>query len=477
MFFKQYYLGCLSHASYMIGDEKRGVAVVVDPQRDIEQYVKDAEARGLQITHVILTHFHADFLAGHIELRDQVGAKICLGARADAEFDFQALSHGEELQLGEVRLEILETPGHTPEGISILVYDLSKLNDIPHAVLTGDALFIGDFGRPDLLASIGVTAEELSEMLYDSVHNKLAKLPRETLVYPAHGAGSLCGRNLSDETVSTIGEQLQYNYAMQPMSLKEFQAVVLEDQPDAPDYFSHDAMLNRQERPNLSEAMKSSLEGLSLEGTLRQKMHDDVQLVDVRDAIDFEGAHLAGAINIGLRGKFATWAGTMLHKDGHLIVIADPGDEEEAIMRLGRIGFDNTIGYLKGGMATVGDREALLARIDRMTAKAVRDALDTDQPPAILDIRTAKEREAGFIPGSVNIPLNELNGRIDELGRARNLVVHCQGGYRSAIACSVLQQHGFAAVKDMVGGFNAWKTSGLPIQTPTETVTPYRRPA
>lgn len=307
-------------------------------------------------------------------------------------------------------------------------------------------------------------------MLYDSVHNKLAKLPPETLVYPAHGAGSMCGKNLSDETVSTIGEQLEYNYAMQPMSLKAFQAVVLEDQPDAPDYFVHDAILNRKERPNLSETMEASLEGLDLEAALRHQTRH-AQIVDVRDPVDFEGAHLRGAINIGLRGKFATWAGTMVNKDDRIIVIADTGDEEEAIMRLGRIGFDNVLGYLKEGMATVGDRDALLDTVDRITARAAMDALHSEHPPTVLDVRTSQEREAGFIPGSVNIPLNELTERLEELGRAQHLIVHCEGGYRSSIACSVLQHFRFTQLQDLVGGFNAWKASGMPIQTTQHATT------
>ena len=464
MFLKQYYLGCLSHASYMIADETSGSAVVVDPQRDIAQYISDAEERGFQIRHVILTHFHADFLAGHIELRDRAGARICLGAKAEAEFDFMPLGEDETIELGQVRLKIMETPGHTPEGISILVYDLTISDGTPHAVLTGDALFVGDVGRPDLLASIGVTAEELSEMLYDSVHHKLAGLPDETLVYPAHGAGSLCGRNLSDETVSTIGEQRKYNYAMQPMSLKQFQDVVLQDQPEAPDYFVHDAVLNRQERANLSETMSSSLQPLSLEVTLRHQMRE-AQVVDVRDAIDFEGAHLENATNIGLRGKFATWSGTLLDQHGRIVVIADPGDEEEAIMRLGRIGFDNVIGYLHDGMAAIGDRETLLRSVDRTTAKAASEQLDSEHPPVVLDVRTAHERETGYIPGSINIPLNELRDRFNEIGTAQPLIVHCQGGYRSAIACSLLQQYGFTSIQDLVGGFAAWQASDLPVQT------------
>lgn len=463
MFFRQYYLNCLSHASYLIGDEKSGTAVVVDPQRDTEQYRTDACEQGLRIKYVILTHFHADFIAGHIELRDQVGATIFLGARAHAEFDFVSLKENDTLNLGEVELRVLETPGHTPEGISLLVIDTAQSPAAPHAVLTGDTLFIGDVGRPDLLASIGVTAAELSQMLYDSVHHKLAALPDTTLVYPAHGAGSLCGRALSDEKVSTIGEQKKYNYAMQPMSLQEFQELVLEDQPDAPAYFSHDAMLNRQERPALTESMKVSLQGLSLEATLRHQTRR-AQLVDVRDAVDFEGAALKGAINIGLRGRFASWAGALLNATESIIVIAEPGEEEEAVMRLGRIGFDNVTGYLEGGMAAVGNRETLLQSVKRLTALDTEQYLQSLQHPLVIDVRTAQERAVGWIPHSVNIPLSDLSRRMDELGPSQPVIVHCQGGYRSAIACSLLQQHGFAAVHDLVGGFSAWEAASLPVE-------------
>ncbi|MDH3604784.1 MAG: MBL fold metallo-hydrolase, partial [Candidatus Tectomicrobia bacterium] len=241
MILKQYYLGCLAHASYVIADEETQTAVVVDPQRDIDQYLQDAEQWGVQIRHVFLTHFHADFLAGHLELRDRVGAHIYLGARAKAEYDFTPVKDGDVLEFGRLRLGVFETPGHTPEGISILVYDLEKDDHNPHAVLTGDTLFIGDVGRPDLLASIGVTADELAGMLYDSLHHKLLTLPDETLVYPAHGAGSMCGKNLSTETVSPLGNQRRYNYALQPMSEAEFKRLVTADQPEAPAYFVYDA--------------------------------------------------------------------------------------------------------------------------------------------------------------------------------------------------------------------------------------------
>src|SRR6186713_842011 len=303
---QQYYLSCLSHMSYVITDEKTKTAAVIDPQRDIEQYLRDASHGGYAIQHVFLTHFHADFLAGHIELRNKTGATIYLGRRGETEYPVTHAKDGDRIEFGDVRLQILETPGHTPEGISILVYDLAKDSEQPCAVMTGDTLFIGDVGRPDLLASIGVTADQLADMLYDSLRQKLLALPDATLVYPAHGAGSMCGRNLSTDTVSTIGEQRKFNYALQPMSREEFKRIVTAEQQEAPSYFIHDAVLNRQERPNLSASMSASLKGLSLDEVVRLKSQG-AQILDVRDAIDFEGAHLVGAINVGIQGKYATW--------------------------------------------------------------------------------------------------------------------------------------------------------------------------
>ncbi len=463
MFLKQYYLGCLSHASYMIADEKTKSAVIVDPQRDIEQYLEDAKAQGFKIDHVFLTHFHADFLAGHIELRNRVGARIHLGARAQAEFAFQPAREGDRLDLGTVRLQVMETPGHTPESISLLVFDLAKSDAAPHAVLTGDTLFIGDVGRPDLLASIGVTADELAEMLYHSL-NKLKALPDATLVYPAHGAGSMCGKNLSKETVSTIGEQKKFNYALQPMPYEEFKALVTADQPEAPDYFVYDAIKNRQERGDLSAAMQQSLKALSLEEVLRWH-NQGAQLLDVREAIDFEGGHLKGSINIGLKGKYATWCGTILSHDRPIIVIAEAGGEEEAVMRLGRIGFDNVAGYLRDGMAALEHRPELLAKIPRITAQALADQLQEAESPVVLDVRSEKEYLGGHIAGSLHVPLPHLIERMNEVPKDRPVVVHCEGGYRSAIACSLLAAHGRDNMTDMVGGFKAWLASKLPSST------------
>lgn len=465
---KQYYLGCLSHASYLITDEKSKTAAIVDPQRDIDQYLQDAAAAGCEIKHVFLTHFHADFLAGHIELRDRVGAKIYLGRRGEAEFSAVKVKEGDRIEFGDVRLEILETPGHTPEGISILVIDLAQDEQKPLAVLTGDTLFIGDVGRPDLLASIGVTADELADMLYDSLTGKLLRLPDATLVYPAHGAGSMCGKNLSKETVSTIGEQKKYNYALQPMSREQFKQLVTAEQPEAPSYFVHDAILNRQERPSLDQTLAKSLQALPLEEVLRLK-NQGAQLLDVRDAIDFEGAHLAGAINIGIQGKYATWCGTVLDQKRPLVVIAETGKEEEAIMRLGRIGFDHVVGYLADGMSALRERNELVVKIERITALALADQLQGENPPTVLDVRSEKEWAAGHIAGSLNIPLNHLAERMAEIPARHPLVVHCEGGYRSAIAASLLARGGRTDLYDMIGGVKAWAASRLPVAVETPT--------
>lgn len=456
---KQYYLGCLAHASYLIADEKTKEAAIVDPQRDVEQYLADARAEGLSIKYVLLTHFHADFLAGHIELRNRTGATIAMGARAQAEFAVRPLHDSDTIRMGDVRLQILETPGHTPEGISILVFDERQNPETPQAVLTGDTLFIGDVGRPDLLASIGVTADELSDMLYDSVQ-RLKDLPDSTLVYPAHGAGSLCGKSLSQETVSTIGEQKKFNYALQPMSREAFRRMVTADQPEAPAYFVHDAILNRKERSDLDQTMRKSLKAMTLDELLGA-VDGGAQLLDVREAIDFEGAHLAGALHIDLKGNYATWCGTLLSKSTPIVLVADLGDEDEAVMRLGRIGLDNVVGYLSGGMLALDKRPELVRKIERITAPALAERLKGAAPPLVVDVRSEAERTRGCIEGSLNLPLPHLAERIDELPKDRTIIVHCEGGYRSAIAASLLSQHGLTNLLDLVGGYKAWSASGF----------------
>jgi glyoxylase-like metal-dependent hydrolase (beta-lactamase superfamily II)/rhodanese-related sulfurtransferase len=458
MFIQRYYLECLSHASYLVADEKTKVAAVIDPQRDVDIYIQDAKEHGFNIKHVILTHFHADFIAGHIELRDQVGARIYLGATAQAEFDFQPLGDGDSIEFGDVRLEGLETPGHTPEGLTILAFDKSKDDQHPHAAFTGDTLFIGDVGRPDLLASIGVTASELAEMLYDSLHKKLMKLPDDTLVYPAHGAGSMCGKSLGDEAVSTIGEQRRYNYALQPMAKEQFMKLVEADQPEAPGYFVHDAILNRQERASLDQSMKDTMNALELDAVLKLQS-EGAQVVDTRDAADFAGAHLKGSINVPVEGKYATWAGTVLNKETPIVVVADDERLSESIMRLGRIGFDHVAGYLKDGLDSLNDHPELLQHTQRVTAMAVQDL---PAPTHIIDVRSEKEWQQAHAEGSINIPLNHLQERASEVPQDGNVVVHCEGGYRSTIAVSILQKLGRTNVYDLVGGYKAWVNSSLP---------------
>ncbi len=462
MYFQRYYLGCLAHASYMIADEETKVAAVIDPQRDIDQYLADAAEHGFQIKYVFLTHFHADFVAGHIELRDKVGAKIYLGARAQAEYAFTPVKEGDVVEFGSVRLSVLETPGHTPEGISILVYDLAKSDRQPYAVLTGDTLFIGDVGRPDLLASIGVTADELADMLYDSLQHKLLALPDETLVYPAHGAGSMCGKNLSSEAVSTIGEQRRYNYALQPMGRDEFKRIVTAEQPEAPDYFVHDAILNRQDRASLHHTMQDALKPLDLDEVLDLQA-SGTQVLDTRDPADFSGGHLPNALNISLDGKYATWCGTLLDKAQPIVVIAEEGREEESIMRLGRIGFDQVQGFLEHGVNALHAHPELVAVTNRITAKALAEQLAEPQPPLVVDVRNPAEWSRDQIGGSLNMPLNHLADRVGELPTDRTLVVHCQSGYRSSIAASVLERAGFTRLLELVGGIEAWQAMHLPV--------------
>jgi glyoxylase-like metal-dependent hydrolase (beta-lactamase superfamily II)/rhodanese-related sulfurtransferase len=448
---EQYYLGCLAHASYLVADEASGVAVVIDPQRDVEGYISDAHRRGCRIEHVILTHLHADFLAGHLELRDLESAQIHLGARAEAEYEFTPLADGDRLELGGVRLEALETPGHSPESISILVYDLAPDAEHPHAVLTGDTLFIGDVGRPDLRASLGWSAEELGSLLYDSLHTKLLPLPDETLVYPAHGAGSLCGKHLSTDTVSTIGIQRRYNYALQPMSREEFIEVVTADQPDSPAYFTYDAVLNTKEHATLDKTLVEGLTPLSLDDVLTLAA-EGAQLLDSRSCAVFAGAHLRGSVSIGLDGSYATWAGTLLDHERPIVLVVSPGLEQEAALRLGRIGFDNVAGYLARGMMALDVHPEHVERTERITAATLGEQLGEPLPPFVLDVRSESERDELSIDGSISIPLGHLLERLDEVPTDRPLVVHCATGYRSSAAASILQREGFTQVSDLVGG-------------------------
>ncbi|MGJ5834133.1 MBL fold metallo-hydrolase [Streptomyces ossamyceticus] len=460
MFFAQYYLDCLSQASYMIADESTGRAVVVDPRRDVSEYLADAEARGFTVVGVINTHFHADFVAGHLEVAAETGAWIGYGRRAATEYPVRHLADGETISLGDVTLEIMETPGHTPESISVLVRERRE-DAVPYGVLTGDALFIGDVGRPDLLASVGVTADELGAMLYDSVQNKLMGLPDEVRVFPAHGAGSACGKNLSTEKQSTIGEQRATNYACAPMSEADFVDIVTAGQSAAPGYFVHDAMLNRKDRALFDPA--AAPRPLTVGDCIDLRVSGAV-VVDARDPQEFAAGHLRGAVNVPADGRFAEQAGTVLPVDADLLVLAPQNREEEIVTRLARIGFDRVAGYLRSpddALTVLADE---VTPADRLTAAQVRAALEGDNPPVVIDVRNCGERtEHGSVEGALHIALGELPRRLDEIPRDRPLVLHCAGGHRSSIAASLLRHHGFTDVSDILGGHAAWALLDTPV--------------
>ena len=454
MHLEQVYLGCLSQASYLIVDEKTKTAAVVDPRRDVGVYLEKAAKLGATIRHVLLTHFHADFLAGHLELREHTGATIHLGARGKAEYPVQPMKDGGTLVFGDVKLSFLETPGHTPESVCIVVHDLARDARKPVAVLTGDTLFIGDVGRPDLMVSAGMKAADLAAMLYDSLQ-RILELPDETIVYPGHGAGSSCGKNLSSETSSTLGVQRRTNYALQPMSKAEFVRLVATDQPAAPAYFGHDAGLNRAERATLESVLATALKPLELDGVLRLAQ-GGARLLDTRDAEAFATEHLRGSINIGLSGRYASWVGTVLDPAQPIVLVTAPGKEEESATRLGRIGFDRIAGYLRGGVAAAHSRPAALIRGARVDRELLARRLATPNPPQVVDVRTSAEWNAGHIEGALHLVLDDLTKNLARVPRNRELVVVCKSGYRSSIGASLLQAAGFERVTDLAGGMDAW---------------------
>jgi hydroxyacylglutathione hydrolase len=452
MIFEQYYLECLSHASYLVGDEATGRAVVVDPQRDIAQYLADAARHGLRIERVIETHFHADFVSGHLELAEATGAVISYGVAARPEYAIEPLEDGRRLSLGSVQLEILATPGHTPESISIVVYE--KPDDVvPYGVLTGDTLFIGDVGRPDLLASVGVTADQLARQLYHSLHDKLLRLPDETRVYPAHGAGSACGKALSTETVSTIGAQRRENYALALMNEGQFVESVTQGQAVAPLYFAFNATVNKQVRETMNDAEPPV--ALAWDEVMVARQRGAVVL-DTRDATDFAAGHLRGAVNVGLGGRFAEYSGDVITSDREIVLFTGPGTELEAKMRLGRIGFDRVIGYVNEPERRLAEHPDEVARASRLPATDVDEAIRNVSGLQLVDVRNEGEHRLGSVPGAVNVPLARLVQGAATLDPDRPTVVFCAGGYRSSVGASYLRSAGFRDVSDILGGYGAW---------------------
>jgi hydroxyacylglutathione hydrolase len=457
MHFEQFYLGCLAHASYMLASE--GEAVVIDPQRDVEIYLQAAETNHVSIRHIFETHLHADFVSGHRELAARTGARIYMGSQAEATFPHVAIEDGFELQVGKMRITAVETPGHTPESMCFVITDEEK-SPAPWAILTGDTLFLGDVGRPDL--SKRYSPVQLAGMLYDSLHNKVLKLANEVLVYPAHGAGSLCGRNMRAERVSTIGTERLTNYALQIKSREEFVKQLTSNLPARPAYFSQDAEINRtgatslSDLPALSPIEPAELKSLLAEGAIA---------LDVRPGDQFAAGHVPGSVNIALSGQFASWAGALLGLSASPILIADSQEEvSEARMRLARIGLEDSRGYLNGGVEAWKQAGLPLATLSQISIGALNDQLGVSDLQ-VLDVRREPEWEAGHIERATWWPLDNFKVAPPEIDHDIPIAVHCKGGYRSMIACSLLQRAGFQNVVNIVGGFDAWQQAKLPVVT------------
>lgn len=449
MKFKQFYLGCLSHASYYIGSGSE--AAIIDPQRDVQQYIDEAESNGQTIKYVIETHSHADFVSGHAELAAKTGAKIIYGEKAATTFPTLKVKDGDKLNIGSVELSFFETPGHTPEGITILAKD-GEETDAPMKMFTGDTLFIGDVGRPDLIGSKGYTAEQMGSMLYDSIHEKILRLPDETEVYPAHGAGSLCGKSLSKETWSTLGEQRKFNYALKPMTREEFIKVVASDQPEVPAYFPVSASQNLKGSVALEDLPKPE------EFSREQVAKFDGIVLDVRQNSVYGASHVPNSINVGLGGQFASWAGTLIPIGTPVAIVAETKDQiDEAFMRLARVGIETVKGFI---LASEIGTEA--KTVEQIPVADVAEITGKDDPVQLVDVRRPGEYASGHAAGAVNIPLNRLSREIDQLDPNLPTYVICQSGYRSSVGTSILENAGFETVSNVTGGTKAWLDAGLP---------------
>jgi glyoxylase-like metal-dependent hydrolase (beta-lactamase superfamily II) len=457
LYFKQFYLGCLAHASYLIGSE--GEAAVVDPRRDVGEYLAEADAQGLRIRYVVETHLHADFVSGHRELAERTGATVVFGAKAGAAVPHRPVRDGEEIRVGAVALRFLETPGHTPESVSIVVIDTAA-SPSPRMVLTGDTLFIGDVGRPDLAAGRGGTPETMAGLLYDSLHGKLMRLPDDVVVYPAHGAGSLCGRNISTQTFSTIGEQRRSNYAVQPMPRETFIKMMTADLPELPPYFANDVEMNRAGAPPLADVRPPALSPEAVRAAAA-----GATLLDVRCSAAYGTGHLPGSLNLGLSGQFASWAGTLVPAAVPIVLVAEDEDEvREAAMRLARVGLESVAGHLAGGVAAWHHAGLpLVARpqitVDELAARR-REVADLQ----VVDVRRKGEYAAGHVPGARHLPLDRLERDMGQLDPSRPTAAICAGGYRSSAATSLLERHGFADLVNVVGGTSAWLAAGHPVE-------------
>jgi glyoxylase-like metal-dependent hydrolase (beta-lactamase superfamily II) len=459
MQFHQFYLGCLAHASYLIGSD--GVAAVVDPRRDVEEYLAFAEEHGLAIRYVIETHLHADFVSGHVELAAETGAEIVFGYKAGATFPHRAVRDGDEIVVGRVLLRILETPGHTLESISVVAVD-TAVSPEPRLVFTGDTLFIGDVGRPDLVAARGTSPEEMAGMLYDSLHQKLLTLPDSVEVYPAHGAGSLCGRNIAKETSSTIGEQRLLNYALQPMPREAFVRIMTADLPEVPAYFPVDVAINREGAPSLADRPVPA--PLSPEA-FTKAVDDGAVVLDLRGSAAFGTGHVPGSLNVALSGQFAAWAGALVPADRPILLVGeDAASAEEGAVRLARVGLDRVLGYLDGGVAAWHAAGRHVSTTPQITVDELEAQSKENPKLQVVDVRRPAEFATGHVPGAISRPLDRLERDLAGLDPTRPTAVICAGGYRSAAGASLLQRLGFKDLRDVVGGTSAWIEAGRPVE-------------
>ena len=450
MYIEQLYTNCLAEAAYYI--ESDGEAAIIDPLRETDPYIQLAQKRGATIKYVFETHFHADFVSGHLDLSRLVSAPIIYGPEADADYKVYNAKDGEIFTLGKVKIKTLHTPGHTPESTCYLLIDE---NNKPHAVFTGDTLFVGDVGRPDLLDG-KMSKEDLASLLYDSLNNKIKTLPDEVIVYPAHGPGSACGKNIGKETHSTIGQQKKFNYALKDMTRDEFIAKVTDGILPPPQYFFEDARINKQGYDPIDDVIRTNQKPLSA-AEVKEAVSNGAVILDTRAADDFEKGFVPGSINIGLNGQFAVWVGTLIDISKNIVLVTEPGKEQEAVLRLARVGYEKVLGYLNGGPS------AWTEKLDKVTSITAEQLHQEQHAKTVLDVRKPGEWNAGHLKDAHFVPLSDFPKNIEELDKEQPYVVHCGGGYRSMTAISIMKNHGFKSLVNVYGGFGAMQKAGLAI--------------
>jgi hydroxyacylglutathione hydrolase len=466
MIVEQMYTACLSEAAYFIADGKD--AAVIDPLRDVDVYLKKAEELGVTIRYIFETHFHADFVSGHIELAERTGAPIVYGPGTEARFKFTKATDGQEFPVGKLKIKALHTPGHTLESTSYLLYNEAGE---PHCIFTGDTLFVGDVGRPDLFSG-NLSKEDLAGHLYDSLQQKIKTLPDNVIVYPAHGPGSACGKNLGPETFSTIGTQKETNYALADQSKEDFVQAVTTGLSAPPAHFPLNARINKEGYDSMSEVKSRALQALSID-EFKEKVEDGAWILDTRPSTVFTEGFVPESVSIGLDGRYAEWAGSLIPFDRHLVLVTEAGREEESVVRLARVGLDNVIGYLKGGYAAwvaAGEQPDMIIDIE---ADELAMDIPHDTRLEVLDVRKPAEFEAGHVRGATNLPLSDMSDilTLANVSSDHNLYVHCAGGYRSVIACSLLKRQGFHNLRNVLGGWGKMKTEeALPIVLPEKSV-------